>query len=429
MRNDEPIAFWPRVAKFYAVRAWMNIPLGLLALPFLLAGTLVRGWWIRRNRRPEKDCNGWKVVCVSHVPWDHVWQRNHHTMSRLAERGHPVLYMRPVYLHVVARWPTWVIHDPANPVPPGVVSLNPAMIPGGSRYEWIDRLNAWLLESEALYRGFSKDVLLWFYYPAHERLRDRLAHRACVYDIQDEYSAFEWASQSVRDAEVRLLDTADVTFPGTYALYVRKKPSNGNSHFFACGVDVDHFGTVPDDVIRGEDPSRPRLGFFGAIDSRTDRDILIRLAEAHPEWDIFMLGPIDRTLFDIPDRPNLHFTGPIQYQQLPAWLHGWNVALMPWARNDLTEHINPTKTLEYLAARKPVVATAIPDLKQFYSDVLYLAEDSDQFIAGCEAALANEGEDEERLERGLQMARKASWDGVVGRMEELINEAIAHRER
>ena len=427
MRHDEPKAFWPRVAKIYSTHPWLNIPLGLLAMPFLLAGALARAWWIRRHPRAGAACKGWKIVCVSHVPWDHVWQRNHHTMSRLAERGHPVLYMRPVYLHVVARWPSWVIHDPANPVPPGVISLNPAMIPGGSRYEWINRLNAWLLESEALGRGFGEDAVLWFYYPAHEALRHRLAHKVTVYDIQDEYSAFEWASRSVREAEERLLAASGVTFPGTYALYVRKKPANGNSHFFACGVDVDHFGTPPAKIIRGEDPSRPRLGFFGAIDSRTDRELLIRLAEAHPEWDILMLGPLDKTLFHAPKLPNLEFTGPIPYGELPAWLHGWNVALMPWARNELTEHINPTKTLEYLAARKPVVATAIPDLKQFYADVLYLAEDHDQFVAACEAALGNEGDDEERLDRGLDMARKSSWDGVVGRMEELINEAIARR--
>ncbi|MBI5154102.1 glycosyltransferase [Candidatus Poribacteria bacterium] len=434
--TDDPKTFWQKLAKFYALRQWLNIPVMLVLLPFLVAGVLARGlvFYLRGKLRRPLPGAPWSVVSLSHVYWNHVWQRNHHTMSRLAANGHPVLYMTPVYLHIAARWPGAVINPVSrNPVPPGVTTSFAPMIPGGSRFACVDRLNAWLLAAEAAGRGFAGNTVLWFYYPAHESIRRTLRHRAVIYDIQDEYSAFSWSSASIARAEKRLLDTCDVTFPGTYALFEKKRPANGVSRFFACGVDVDHFAAppkVPVAVPARKDGSRPfRLGFFGAIDSRIDGSLLEKMADAHPEWDIFMLGPVARQQFVPAERPNLHFTGPIAYADLPAHLHSWDVALMPWAVNELTMHINPTKTLEYLASSKPVVSTSLPDLEQFYHSVVYLASSHEQFIRFCEDIQSGRLPEAGRIEAGAALARKNSWQSVVAEMISLVDQAIGKRVR
>lgn len=415
-----------RLATWYSTRSWLNVPVMLLLLPFAAAAVVVRAAALRILRKRDIACDRWKVLCLSHVPWNHIWQRNHHTMARLARRGHPVLYLHPMYLHLVLKWPVSLTKVVDHGDVEGVVPFRPMMLPGMSRLPMVDRVNSWLLSCEAIGRGCSRDLVLWYYYPTHESLRRTLPHRAAVYDIQDEYSAFAWAARNVVEAEKRLLAECDVTFPGTHALYERKQPANGNSHFYACGVEVEHFAqarTTP----AGNDRRRT-LGYFGAIDKRIDAELLAAMADRHPEWHIVMVGPIADKEFAPPRRDNLEFTGGRPYKQLPAIMREWDVALMPWALNELTMHINPTKTLEYFAARKPVVATAIPDLKKFYADVAYLAETHEEFVALCEKVLAGDPQLEERLERGCRMADQVSWETIIGEMEQFVDEAIARRE-
>jgi len=419
----------PAVAAFVALRALAQA----LVLPV---------WWLR-NAAMRRGGRPWIVVCLSHVPWNHIWQRNHHTMTQLA-RERPVVYLQHSgfsYVHSFARALAWsavrrgelrkllIPRDTR-----GVRVRQVLLLPGESRLALVAQVNAQLLALHVAFehaRAGGGRYALWFYYPAGVRILRYLRPASIVYDIQDQYTAFAWAPRDIGQREEQLLRAAKVVFPGTYALHESR--AHANKHFFPCGVEFDHFNQAATPGARERfplpEPLRPfpppaaRFFYAGLIDARLDREILRQMAERHPDWQIVMVGPVDTKLFDKAGLPaNVLFPGAQPYADLPRWIAWSDVLLMPWAVNDLTKHINPTKTLEYLAARRPVVATAIPDLRRFYADTCLLAESPAEFTALCERALGPP--DDERLGRGLDKARQFAWTHVVGEMRRLVEETM-----
>jgi UDP-galactopyranose mutase len=284
-----------------------------------------------------------------------------------------------------------------------------------------------------LLRGFFRDqriddYVLWYYTPmAMEFTRD-LTPRAVVYDCMDELSAFAGAPAAMREREQELLDRADVVFTGGQTLYESKRHGHANVHAFPSSVDVDHFarGRVaqPDPDDQAHVP-HPRLGFFGVVDERMDLDLLRRVAAARPDWHLVIVGPvvkIDPAL--LPVAPNIHYLGPKQYEELPWYLAGWDVALLPFARNDATRYISPTKTPEYLAAGKPVVSTSIRDVVRPYGvqGLARIADDPAEFVTAVEAALAEDPA--ERLRHVDAFLTQTSWDGTWTRMYGLVSAAM-----
>lgn len=371
----------------------------------------------------------WDIVCISHVSWRHIRQRNHHTMAQLARRS-KVLYINPIRLD------TYCKHTPHHLLQFRKVCENIwhheiFVLPFETQSPLFQRLNRFLLETRIRYHmkrlGFGP-IVLWFYFPSQRWLTGCLGERAVVYDIQDEYSQFPWAPRDTAEKENQLLAEADVVFAGTDALYERKRPQARNNHFFGCGVDYDHFNTVyyrdrPREFrhLRG----KVTLGYFGALDNRIDRDLLLYLSRERPDWNLVMIGPIVGGLFKRFSAPNVAFTGTKPYELLPRYLALFDVCLMPFVMSDMTRHINPTKALEYFASGKPVVSTPIPDMVKHYSDVIYFGSTPDEFLAQCETCLADFPAD--RRERGLHLAREKSWESVVTAMRQLIDEAIARK--
>lgn len=399
---------------------------------FLLAKTCLL-WLLASRYRPPKgapdDPGQWDAVCLSHVNWKHIWQRNHHTMSHLARRS-KVLYINTIRLD------TFCKHTPRHILRTRKVRDNLwhaeiFMLPFETKWSLFQRLNRFLLETCIRFmmkrRGFGP-VILWFYFPSQRWLIGHLNERAIVYDIQDEYSQFLWAPFDTEAKEKQLLGEADVVFAGTDALYERKQPLARNIHFFGCGVDFDHFH----DLHWRDKPREFRsltgsktLGYFGVIDERIDRELLRHLVRERPDWNLVMIGPVNRAVFEEFKASNVVFTGARDYKVLPRYLAFFDVCLMPWALNELTLHINPTKALEYFASGKPVVSTPIPDMVKYYSDVIYFAATPEEFVAQCEACMADFPA--ERRDRGFQYARERSWESVVGAMRTLIDKAIADR--
>ena len=327
------------------------------------------------------------LICFSHLRWDFVIQRPQHLMRRFARN-------RPVFV--------WEEHIPCDhPLPylehhpfpaDGIVALRPR-VPHWWNPAQIEAGLAKLLDLLAK-TSIPTPPLLWFYTPMMFGFAEQLPAQAVVYDCMDELSAFRFADPSLLEREARLLARADLVFTGGYSLYEAKRDRHPNVHPFSSAVEVEHFAQARGDVAEPEDqrtiPS-PRLGFYGVIDERIDLAMIDAVAAAHPEWSLVMIGPVAKIdPADLPDRANIHWLGTRDYADLPAYLSGWDVALMPFAINAATRFISPTKTPEYLAGGLPVVSTPITDVIRHYSDVaaVTIADEAEGFIAACEAALA-----------------------------------------
>jgi UDP-galactopyranose mutase len=257
---------------------------------------------------------------------------------------------------------------------------------------------------------------------------------AVVFDAMDELSKFKFAPERLLELEQELIDRADVVFTGGSSLYEAKKDRHVNVHCFPSSVDRAHFAKARArsfDPADQEDLPRPRLGFYGVIDERFDVELLDRVAAMRPNWSFVMVGPVVKIAEeDLPRRSNIHYLGGKTYEQLPAYLSGWDVALMPFAMNESTQFISPTKTPEYLAGGKPVVTTPIRDVVRHYGHLegVGVAATAEEFAEACDAALklAHDPESGWLAEADLVLSA-ASWDTTQARMAGLISDVLGTR--
>ncbi|WP_249027784.1 glycosyltransferase family 1 protein, partial [Xanthomonas vasicola] len=272
-----------------------------------------------------------------------------------------------------------------------------------------------------------RDLLLWYYTPMSQSFSAHLPARTIIYDCMDELSAFRGAPPELVQRERELLQRADVVFTGGYSIWEAKRALHTNAHAFPSSVDVAHFAAArtpqqePDDQ-RGI--ARPRLGFYGVIDERFDIDLLREIAAQRPQWQFVMIGPVVKIdASELPQADNIHYLGGKTYDELPGYLSGWDVALMPFAMNASTRFISPTKTPEYLAGGCPVVSTPIHDVVRTYGDtgVVRIADTADAFVAACEAALQDSADREQLLDSADAVLGDMSWDHTYDLMKETLS--------
>ncbi len=272
----------------------------------------------------------------------------------------------------------------------------------------------------------------WYYTPMMLAFSRHVEATAVVYDCMDELSNFKFAPPELKALEQELLSDADVVFTGGYSLYEAKRDSHANIHPFPSSVDREHFAQArridradaPDDQVA---LPRPRLGFYGVVDERMDLDLLAHVADARPDWSIVIVGPVVKIdPADLPNRPNIRYLGGKTYAELPKYLAGWDVALMPFAINESTRFISPTKTPEYLAGGRPVVSTPITDVIRHYGDLdaVRIAHTPDEFVAQCDAAIALAAGPKDWLDQADKVLAEMSWGETFARMSALIDEAI-----
>ena len=373
------------------------------------------------------------LLVLSHLRWGFVFQRPQHLMTRLA-RDFPVVFIEepvradgPPRLERTMRAPgveVWVPHTPVEAAGfhDDQLSMLQPLVAGQLREQGID------------------DYLVWCYTPMALPLAVSLQARALVYDCMDELSAFRNAPQQLRQREAALLRQADLVLTGGPALYAAKRGLNASVHCLPSSVDAAHYAPSRLDPASAEAAeaerlqgalARPRLGFFGVIDERLDLDLVDRLARERPDWQIVMCGPVVKIdPHGLPRHANLHWLGMQPYERLPHLMAGWDVCLMPFALNESTRFISPTKTLEYMAGEKPVVSTAVGDVVGLYGDVVRIAQSGEAFVAACAEALA-EG-DAQRTARRAAMAavvRGSSWDESAARVKSLLDAALDRRAR
>jgi glycosyltransferase involved in cell wall biosynthesis len=299
---------------------------------------------------------------------------------------------------------------------------------------WVDEERLRLLKeamSGPLEGQFHRPVQ-WFYDPmAVVSFANRLGERAIVYDCMDQLSQFRFAPPELIQREKLLLDQADVVFTGGRKLWESKSEHNPNCHFYGCGVQVEHFSKarepetqIPTDL---DFIPRPILGYFGVVDERLDYELLEKLADTNPGWSVVIIGPLAKVdPNSLPVRTNLYWLGRREYQQLPNYTKAFNVCLMPFALNESTEYINPTKALEYMATGRPIVSSAVPDVVSNFSEVVKIADSQEEFIQMCQAAV--EKADDTAVKNGLEMADENTWESIVQKLEKHIDDALCARE-
>lgn len=274
--------------------------------------------------------------------------------------------------------------------------------------------------------------IAWFYTPMMWGWAQGIDAAAVVYDCMDELSAFAGADPLLIQRENALLQAADVVFTGGRSLFEAKRQRHTNVHAFPSSIEAGHFAAARQPGAEPADQTvlpHPRLGYYGVIDERLDLDLLDRVATARPDWQIVMIGPVVKIdAARLPRRANIHWLGSRGYPELPAYLRGWDVALMPFAMNEATRYISPTKTPEYLAGGKPVVSTPIADVVADYGrlEAVGIAGTPDTFVVACEKALALPAGGSWQRAADAQLAG-TSWDQTQSAMSALIATAIARR--
>jgi UDP-galactopyranose mutase len=357
------------------------------------------------------------VLFFSHLRWDFVFQRPQHIVSRFA-RDHRVWFWEEP------------IHDAAEPYltvePRGQVRVVvPHLRPG----DGIEVLRG-LLDEFVSDTGLIEPVA-WYWTPMMRAFSAHIPFSAVIYDCMDELSHFAFAPPELVEWERRLMADADVVFTGGHHLYSRKRDLHPNVHPFPSSVDVAHFGKAREGLADPADQgniARPRIGWFGVIDERTDIALLDGVARVRPDWQLVMVGPVVKIdPATLPRHANIHWLGMKSYDELPQYISSWDVAMLPFALNDATRFISPTKTPEYLAAGKPVVSTPITDVVRPYGEngLVYIAEGVDEFVSAIDAALQTDVPDLLR-EADLLLSRM-SWDSTVSQMRAEIYKARASR--
>lgn len=323
------------------------------------------------------------LLCFSHLRWNFVYQRPQHLLSRFANHFRVFFIEEPV-------------PNESNSIVTTMTSENVWVI--------VPHLQKTLPEEEKiivlkqlldrfLAKMQVKDYICWYYTPMAISMSDHLTPRLIVYDCMDELSAFKFAPPELKLREKELLSRADIVFTGGHSLYEAKKDCHYNIHPFPSSIDKTHFSKArlhTDDPLDQARIPHPRFGYYGVIDERMNVDLIAEVAVKRPAWQFVIIGPvvkIDPAM--LPRRSNIHYLGSKNYKELPDYLGGWDIAMIPFALNESTRFISPTKTPEYLAAGKPVISSSIKDVVRPYGEnrLVHIADTPEEFIQAAEAEL------------------------------------------
>ncbi len=371
----------------------------------------------------HESIQSYDLICFSHLRWDFVYQRPQHLMSRFANQCRTFFIEEPVYREGSdkceirqAEKNLWIVV--------------PYMPPNLSEEEKNERLHALIQD---LFLAYSiNNYIFWYYTPMSLKFSEGFSPKLTVYDCMDELSAFKFAPPELTGLEKELFKKADVVFTGGVCLYEHKKNCHHNIYPFPSSIDKEHFvkaRTINEDPHDQREIPGPRFGFYGVVDERFDIELLDAVSTQRPDWHFIILGPvvkIDPAI--LPRKENIHYLGGKTYDQLPDYLSGWDIAFIPFARNESTRFISPTKTPEYLAAGRPVISTSIRDVVDPYghNGLVEIADDASTFIEAAEKQLHTQNR-EEWLNEVDAFLSGNSWNKTWNSMLQLINIALQEK--
>lgn len=365
------------------------------------------------------------VVCFSHLRWNFVYQRPQHLLSRWAQNVNVYYFEEPIF----GKKDTISLEKTKNE--DDVIVLTPHLKEGMSEpdvYRYLEILLIQFLRMNQI-----RNYISWYYTPMAIPFTQNIRPSLVVYDCMDELSGFKGAHPNLAKNEKALMQKANVVFTGGHHLYEFKKKHHDNMYPFPSSIDQDHFQSgkgAPDPADQKNIP-HPRAGFFGVIDERLDINLLDGLATNMPDFHFVMIGPIikidPKTL---PRHSNIHYLGQKEYKHLPLYLANWDVAILPFAKNESTEFISPTKTPEYLCAEKPVVSTSIRDVVVPYGEkkLVHIADTVDTFSKAIRLAFGQK-DDEVWLKKVTDMLKTNSWDLTYAKMRKIIGKCLMQKDK
>lgn len=364
------------------------------------------------------------LICLSHLRWDFVYQRPQHLLTRFAKQTSVYFYEEPVFdgneesfLSISQRGENLQIVVPHLQYGLCQAQITQALI--------------------SLFNQFAAnfdlgETLFWYYTPMALKYTGKHQPKAIVYDCMDELSGFKFADSEIKEFEQRLLKKADLVFTGGYSLYEAKKYYHDNIHPFPSSIEKEHFAKAKtcEEAMDQVDIQGPKIGFFGVIDERFDVELIRQIATNKPDWNIILIGPVVKiNPASLPKLTNIHYLGQKSYNELPGYLAGWDVAILPFLLNESTRYISPTKTPEYLAAHIPVVSTPIHDVINPYGEqhLVHICSCSETFTEAIEKELQNQNRSEWENKVNNFLA-DISWDKTQLEMTIYICDCIANKE-
>lgn len=354
------------------------------------------------------------LVVFSHVRWSWVWQRPQQLISRLATTSHTWFIEEPLIdTSLDAPCMTWSTS--------GQVTVGCLHLPGPQRRVGFEDPAAGELFCEVAAAAAGTAPILWLFTPHAYPAAAAIDHRLLVLDVMDDLPSSGESADHGTPLHGEVLRQADVVFTGGRSLHhqvMAHRPEH--TYLFPSGVETEHYAAA---AARRAREARPVAGYVGVIDERVDLDLLAALADLLPSWIFRMVGPVARIHPSaLPQRSNIQYVGPVSYARLPGAMAGFDIALIPFACNEATQWISPTKTLEYLAAGLPVVSTALPDVVHDFGHIVRIAETAIAFANGCVDALA-EGEETWYAARCQQVLEGRHWDGIAHQMAAIMSES------
>ncbi len=360
------------------------------------------------------------IICFSHLRWNFVYQRPQHLFTRFAKHYTVYFFEEPLFHQNKDCLSIALANENIFVVTP---FLNDAQVNTNLAARQAVLLNKLVNEQQI------EEYICWYYSPMALLFSNHLQPSLIVYDCMDELSAFKFAPAELKETEQKLLNKSDVVFTGGYSLYYAKKDLHKNIYPFPSSIEKEHFAKAR---IINEDPPdqkiipHPRLGFFGVIDERFDIELIRQAAARNPEWNFVFIGPVIKINEDVlPKGENIFYLNSKSYTELPNYISGWDIALIPFAINESTKFISPTKTPEYLAAGKPVISTPIADVVKPYGEkeLVSIVNSQDEFIEAAGKILSQKNK-ESWLKKVDEFLSDNSWDNTFQQMNSIIKKTL-----
>jgi len=358
---------------------------------------------------PSDDPKVYDMIVFCHLRWDFVYQRPQQIMHRMSDKYKILFVEEPIAFEE---------GDERTAV---ITEINPNLFILKPKVSSIADLKYVL----PIYVANTSVKCGWFYSSAFVSVLKDIDFETVIYDCMDELTMFKGASELLKSQETYLLSEADIVFTGGKSLYEAKKQTHDNVYCFPSSVDRNHFASALNGIALPHDlptSGNPMVGYYGVIDERIDLDLLKEAAEKMPQVEFIMVGPlakIDES--NLPRAANIHYPGMKSYMELPRYLKGFDIAIMPFALNDATKFISPTKTLEYIAANKPIVSTAVYDVVRDYKDAVWVITNADECCEAIQNILhQSELAKEKRRQQYEVILNNTSWEKTVNSMQEII---------
>lgn len=355
------------------------------------------------------------LVCFSHIRWNFVYQRPQHLLTRFAKCFRVFYIEDPIFSADSDRYDITLTTE-------NVAIVVPHLQYESSRHDVIHR------QQELLHNLFDEEKLsnciFWYYSPAALPITEHLSARLIIYDCMEEVRSIGHHKE-LKELETSLFAKADIVFTAGHSLYEAKKKFHARVFSFPSSIDKSHFDharSISFDPPDQDSIPHPRLGFYGVVDERIDIELLETVARLRPNWNFVVIGPVAKIdPSRLPNFHNIHYLGMKSYSELPHYLAGWKIAMIPFVHNEATRFISPTKTPEYLAAGIPVISTPITDVIRPYGNkgLVRIAGTAEEFVRVAEEELEVEDRSE-WLERVDEFLAQQSWNKTWGEMMSII---------